>query len=160
VKRGGVDQHDTRHYFWYGVNVVWTGSMLESKAGNVAQWVSGRERTGLLPGRHATFTRWQASRKTSRASLEQLISIFAVWISRFRVYICTAWNCNFIWNTTRITKRGYLVSWEIFLRLHNNCKVLTLHTLHEAFVMMPRNFCFSRMFVAVLACECAVLQVA
>jgi hypothetical protein len=27
-----------------------------------------------LPGRHATFTRWQASRKSSRASLEHFIS--------------------------------------------------------------------------------------
>lgn len=88
-------QYDTQCYFWYRVNVVWTGSMLESKAGNVAQWASGRERTGLLPGRHATFTRWQASRKTSRASLEQLISIFAVSISRFRV--CIYVYCVELW---------------------------------------------------------------
>jgi len=116
-KRGGVDCSMTQCYFWCRVNVVWTGSMLESKAGNVAQWVSGRERTGLLPGRHATFTRWQASRKTSRASREQLISIFAVSISRFLVY--TAWNCEFIWNTSYVTRRGHSVSRAIFLRLHN-----------------------------------------
>jgi hypothetical protein len=78
------------HFFSDVVNVFWTGSMLESKAGNVAQRTSGREWAHCLDATQPS----QGDRRAARLA-EQALSISCLFCSLNFAFPC----CNYSWNS-------------------------------------------------------------